>query len=89
MNAKYSIKESLLIFASELVALNMTKCIPHRIPGMNQILLTKMSFLYPPFFFFHLCYCDLLVRTKASVNDNSAVLRSYMHHIQWAVGQKI
>lgn len=30
-----------------------------------------------------------LTSTKASVNENSAVLRTYMHHIQWAVGQKI
>lgn len=35
------------------------------------------------------CNFIVLTFTKASVNENSAVLRTYMHHIQWSVGQKI
>lgn len=96
-NAKCSERRGLLLFhvcvVKEFFLYYNLNCVMHKITSMDQILLTKVTedvlcFSFSPLLF-HLCYCDLLVCTKAPVNDNSAVLRSYMHHIQWAVGQKI
>lgn len=47
----------------------------------KKVCATFVSIIFPTFI--------VLTFTEASVNGNSAVLRTYMHHIQWAVGQKI
>lgn len=75
-----------------LPAVILNKYFSYETTDVNQILPTEITvysvfqFCFHPFV--HLC-CGDLVRTKASVNDKSAVSCRYMHHLRRAVGQKL